>query len=170
MPPVIRPKTREPRRVVVPERVALALEPTIDRRPIPARVTMRGNAPPFAGELREEASSAPLTTAVPVNQLVTLATLRRPWLFVGFVVKVGDAVAAVAPRRGLVAFLRIKADRFNGLSQPFVLPLSATLPLGKQAQAVINVTVGAACELVVLNETDNPVSGLAGAIWGMGDR
>lgn len=170
MPPVIRPKTRGPRVVHVPERVAIALEPSIERGPIPSRVTMRASAPPFAGELREEASSPAFTTPLAVDQFLTLATLRRPWLYVGFIVKVGNAAVPVAPRRGLVAFLRIKADRYNGLTQPFVIPLSATAPLAKQTQAVVNLTVGAACELVVLNETDGPVTGLAGAIWGMGER
>ena len=167
MPQVIRPRPEPSPRVVVPERVGYALRPELERATIPERVTMGAGAPPFAGELREEQSSPRFSTALGVGKMMTLATLRRPWLYVGFIVDPGNATRPEAPDRGIVAFLRILAGRMNGLTGPFIIPVFA--PIGPP-QAVVNVTVGAACELVVLNETGQGVKNIAGTIWGMGER
>jgi hypothetical protein len=137
--------------------MALAMRPEIDRDAIPPRITLAQNAPPFAGELREEqCTSRPLRALVGAQ--VTLATLRRPWSFVGWAINPGNAVGA-----GLSAQLRILTRGVNGLTVAVAVP--AGLPF-----AVVGLVVGATCELVVTNGTGAPVKGLVGAIWGMSER
>jgi hypothetical protein len=157
MPSIVSRPRFPAQRVVVPERMALALRPEIERSTIPARVTLAQNAPPFAGELREEQCTArPLTC--PNGGQITLATLRRPWNYVGWCVRPGDAGGA-----GLSVQLRILTRGVNGLTAP--VAVAAGLPF-----AVTGIIMGATCELVVVNTTGAPVKGLVGALWGMSER
>lgn len=158
MPAIVRARAPN-ERIVAPERIALALRPELDRSAIPNRVSLGQGAPPFAGELREEQSSPRYTTALPNGQSMTLVTLRRPWLYIGFIVNPGNAAA-----NGLVAQLRVFSGRLNGLSDTFAIAATGV------GQAFRNITVGATCELVVHNGTGQPVKNLQAAIWGMGER
>ena len=154
MPAVVRGRMPPMRRIAVPERMALALSPELDRGAIPSRVTMSTDVP-FAGELREEQSSARPLTIGP-NATITLATLRRPWVYVGWAVNPGNIGGA-----GLSAFLRILTRGVNGATTP--VALAGTAPF-----AVLGITCGARAELVLVNATGNPVAGVRGSIWGMG--
>jgi hypothetical protein len=157
MPSIVSRPRFPAQRVVVPERMALALRPEIDRDAIPARVTLATNAPPFAGELREEQCTArPLACANGAQ--VVLATLRRPWNYVGWAVRPGNAGGP-----GLSVQLRILTRGVNGLTAP--VAVAAGLPF-----AVVGIIMGATCELVVTNATGAPVTGLVGALWGMSER
>jgi|SRR5215831_6869491 len=156
MPAVVRGRPAE-QRIVVPRRLGLALEPEIDRAPIPSRVTLSTNAPPFAGEVREEQSNTkPLT--IPSGVTATVATLRRPWNFVGWAVNPGNTIGV-----GLVAALRILTRAVNVPTATTAIPAGVGL-------AVINQIVGAPCELIVHNGTNSTITGLRGVIWGMGER
>jgi hypothetical protein len=157
MPSIIDRNRSPAQRVVVPARMALAMKPEIERGVIPSRVTLGQNAPPFAGELREEQCTAkPLTC--PNGGQITLATLRRPWNYVGWAVRPGNAGGA-----GLSVQLRILTRGVNGLTAP--VAVAAGIPF-----AVVGIIMGATCELVISNTTGAPVSGLVGALWGMSER
>ena len=154
MPAVVRGRMPPTRRIAVPERMAVAIAPEIERSAIPARVTT-SVGPTFAGELREEQSTArPLT--IPAHGFAILATLRRPWVYVGWAVNPGDIGGA-----GLSAVLQILTRGVNGATTP--VALAGTSPF-----AALGITCGARAELVVVNTTSNPVHGVRGSIWGMG--
>lgn len=151
-------KPRYPaQRVIVPERVANALRPESNRQAIPARVTLDAQSVPFAGELREEQASQKVLTVV-AGGAVVLATLRRPWNFVGLVVDPGSIGGP-----GLVWQLKILTRGPPGFTAPVGLA-------GTFVQAFTNLIVGARCELVVSNTAKSDVTGVRGAIWGMGER
>lgn len=157
MPAVIRRPPGPARPIVVPSRVGLALRPEELRSVIPPRVTLDANAPPYAGELREE-HTGPRIRALPVGAIVTLATLRRAWNYVGFAVDPGDAQA------GLTAALRVLTRGVNGVVLPGVA-IGAGAP-----QAFLGNILGVECELVLTNGTAFVVHNARGSIWGMGER
>lgn len=163
MPSIVGPKPPPPPPILVPRRLGLALQPELERRTIPARVTLDTHAQPFAGELREEESGG-LIAAIPPGAIVTLATLRRPWNFVGIAFDPGDTPdladqAAVA--------LRVLTRGVKGYTTPIAVS-------GSGPQAVIGIIVGVACELVFFNLTNlgTPVTihNVRGSIWGMGEK
>lgn len=163
MPSILGPKPPPPPRFVVPRRVGLALQPELERRTIPSRVTLDTHAQPFAGELREE-DSGPIIAAIPPGSIVTLATLRRPWNFVGIAVDPGDTPDLA--NQAVVA-LRVLTRGVKGISPPLAIS-------GSGPQAFLNIIVGAACELVFFNLTNlgTPVTihNVRGTIWGMGEK
>lgn len=145
----------------VPSRVALALEPQLDRRVIPARVTLDASAPPFAGELREDQHGRRLNCPPGIT---VLATLRRAWNFVGFTFEPGDAVS---PFTNLAVTLRILGS-VNGFAANQGLPfaLNSTLPA-----SLIGFVIGAPCEVVFFNLTAaTTIHGVRASIWGMGEK
>jgi hypothetical protein len=156
VPAVVRYRRGPDPTIVLPRRVALALRPEDDREVIPVRVTLNKNAPPFAGELREEQSSQPVKNFA-VDAQVTLATLRRPWSYVGWAVDPGNAGA------GLTAQLRILTRGLDAYTAPVVIPAGRPF-------ALVGLIVGATCELVVTNGTAGVVRNLRGSIWGMSER
>ncbi len=107
----------------------------------------------FQGELRESMWSGPVTLQDGQTQIV--ATLRSPWVYVGFMVDPGDAAAG-----GLSATLNIL--------EPMMQGRVASVPIvqGVPPQAFVGFTVGARCELRLTNATGAPVTCKA-AIWGM---
>lgn len=143
--------------LVVPERLADALEPESRRETIPPRVTLGRNAVPFAGELREQQYTAKKVT-VAVGATVILATLIRPWNYIGFAVDPGSAGGA-----GVVAFLRIKTV----IGDAALANVAVTA--GGGLQAFLAQAVGARAELAVTNGTAVPITGVRGIIWGMGE-
>ena len=157
MPSIVGRPGFPPQRVTVPTRVGLALRPEALRSVIPARATMAENAPPFAGEIREE-HTGPKIKVLPAGAQVTLATLRRPWNYVGWAVNPGDADVGV-----LTAQLKILTRGIDGYTAGVVVPNG--LPF-----AVVGIIVGATCELVVTNGGDVPVHLCSGSIWGMGEK
>jgi hypothetical protein len=163
MPAVISRPPRPAPFTRVPSRVALALEPELNRRVIPARITLDANAPPFAGELREDQHGTPVDC--PPGSITTLATLRRPWNFVGFSVNQGD----LADRPGCAVTLRVLTRAVNGFVINQGLPAALA---GSSPVAFVGLVVGAICEVVFFNETVGPaftVHGVSAAIWGMGE-
>jgi hypothetical protein len=156
VPAVISPWRSPPQRVVVPQRVGLALRPEVHRDVIPARVTLAENAPPYAGELREEHTGY-LIKEIAVGASATLATLRRAWNFVGWCVNPGDAGVAIN------AQLRILTRGIDALTAPVLVPVGFPF-------AVTGIIVGATCELVVTNVSAGPIHGVQGSIWGMGEK
>ena len=166
MPAVIgRPPRPAPLRNV-PSRVALALQPELDRRIIPARVTLDANAPPYAGELREDQHGPRLDS--PPGSLIVLATLRRAWNFVGFAFDPGDTYNG---QTGTFLTLRTITRGINGLVQNQGLPVA---PAGTDPSSFVGFVVGAACELVFLNQTSGEgaltFKNLRGSLWGMGEK
>lgn len=140
-----------------PPRVALAVQPEILRATIPPRVTLDSNAPPYAGELREEQQTTRPVT-IPAGGTVILASLRRPWNFVGFAVQPGNAGAGL-----LAATLRVRTRGFPAILQP---PVTVGAGLASAFPAVI---LGAQADLIVTNTGDVPAVGVQGAIWGMSE-
>ncbi len=157
MPAVIgrSPPRAQPR--PAPRRVALAVQPELERETIPSRVTLDANAPPFAGELREEQTGRPLVLVA--GGTLTLATLRRPWNYVGFACQVG----ALADATGTSLRLRILGRGVNGLTPPVAL-------VGPGPFAFVGFIVGATCELVIVSTLGVAVPNVRGAIWGMSER
>ena len=150
-PPPTRPR-------MVPRRVGLALQPELERATIPLRVTLDANAPPYAGELREE-HTGPRIKAIPNGAIVILATLRRAWNFVGIAVDPGDAAAP-----GLTAAVRVLTRGVNGIIQPpFAVAIGGP-------SAFVNLIVGVECELLLSNATGATVHGARGTIWGMSEQ
>jgi hypothetical protein len=139
------------------ERVALALRPDLERDDIPVRQTLASGDPPYAGETRE-AQGTVLRAPLAPGASVTLATLRRAWEVVGFIVNPGNAAAP-----GLTAQLRVLGRSVQGLTAPVVVAPG-------QALAFVGILVGSRCELVVINASASPVTGIAGEIWGMAQR
>lgn len=159
MPAVICPKPPGKSRMLAPRRIAQAVNPSADRSDIPPRVTLATNAPPFAGELREEQSKL-LTAPLPNGATAILCTLRRPWNFVGFLVDPGSATAV----GNINALLFVLSRNVAGLL------LTSPLVAGLGPQAFATIIVGARVELRVHNLTGGPVTGLRGALWGMSER
>lgn len=159
MPAVVGRPPPPTRPALAPRRVALAVQPELDRRVIPARVTLDANAPPFAGELREEQTGSKVDIAP--NSFVTLATLRRPWSYIGFAVDQGDAADSAV----FEAFLRTLGRGVNGALAQSAVPLNSTGSLAFGA-----FIVGIACELVVFNGAGPTIHGVRGTIWGMSER
>jgi hypothetical protein len=157
VPAVIRRAPKPSREIIVPRRVGLALEPERLRSAIPVRVTLDSNSPPFSGELREEHSGPRLD--LPDGAFVTLATLRRPWNYVGIAIDPGDLGSGT----GLAVALRILTRGVNGLTVPIALS-------GAGPQAFVGIIVGATCELVAINGTGGVVHHVRGSIWGMSER
>jgi hypothetical protein len=110
---------------------------------------------PGHGELRESVWSNVFTLGV--DEQTIAASLRSHWVYVGFIVDPGDAIAV-----GLTATIRIL--------EPMLQGKVAAVPIvnGIGAQAFIGFTVGARCELVVRNATGSPVTGIKCQLWGMG--
>lgn len=150
-----------------PSRVALAVEPELLRRVIPARVTLDANAPPFAGELRESQHGPRLTC--PIGSITVLATLRRAWNFVGFSVDPGD-FNGLTPN--IAVSLRTLGRSVNGVIVNQALP--AVLAAGPGGQSFVGFVVGAPCELVFINESVGEgalaIHDVRGEIWGMGEK
>lgn len=163
MPSILGPKPPPAPRVLVPRRVGLALQPELERAAIPPRVTLDTHGQPFAGELREE-DSGPIIAQIAPGALVTLATLRRPWNFVGIAVDPGDTPDLA---NQAAVLLRVLVRGVKGLSAPFVLS-------GAAPQAFLNIIVGAPCELVFFNLTNlttpATIHNVRGTIWGMGEK
>jgi hypothetical protein len=157
VPSIINRPRFPPQRVVVSERVAVALRPEALRDVIPARVTLAENAPPYAGELREEHTGA-VVKVLGAGAMVSLATLRRAWNYVGWAINPGDADAGQ-----LLAQIRVLTRGINGYTAAVSVP--AGLPF-----ALVGLIVGAACELVVTNTGDEPVTLVRGSIWGMSEK
>lgn len=141
-------------RIVVPERIGVALRPEIDRSGIPSRVSNNVGAPTYAGELREE-QFGKIRGALPVGAAATVVALRRAWPLVGFCVHPGDAAGG-----GLTARLHVQVYGQNGFTPP-VAVVSAGGP-----QVFFGFAVGAKCELIVTNATGAPIHNLRGSIWG----
>ena len=164
MPAVVGRPPPPTRPALAPRRVALAVQPELERGTIPSRVTLDSNAPPFAGELREEQTTNGRLDVLP-GRFVVLATLRRPWNYIGFAVDLGDWGGGA----GFIAFLRTLGRGVNGAIQQTATPLTTTGP----PVAFSGFIVGATCELVVANITEAPptaILGVRGTIWGMGER
>jgi hypothetical protein len=161
MPAVIGRPPRPAPFVRVPTRLGLALEPELDRRVIPARVTLDANAPPFAGELREDQHGPKVTS--PPGSTVVLATLRRAWNYVGFAFEPGDYGGQV----GFALTLRVMTRSINGIVLNQGLPAT---PSAGVNTAFVGFVVGAACELVALNNSELTFHNLRGSIWGMGEK
>lgn len=157
MPSIVNRPSFPRQRVVVPERVGLALRPEALRDVIPARVTLAENAPPYAGELREEHTGA-IVKLLGAGQMASLATLRRAWNYVGWAIQPGDADAGQ-----LSAQIKVLTRGINGYTAAVAVP--AGLPF-----ALVGLIVGAACELVVTNTGDEPVELVRGSIWGMSEK
>jgi hypothetical protein len=166
MPAVIRRVVPAQPRVVVPPRMAMALQPELDRSAIPARVTLDANAPPFAGELREDQHG--FKVDCPSQSFTVLATLRRAWNYVGFSIDPGDAVS---PFTGLALTLRTLGSGMNGFVANQGLP---TLIGGSGVLSFVGFIVGAPCELIFVNGTNGEgaitIHGVRGEIWGMGEK
>lgn len=156
MPAVVSGRKGMPR-ALAPSRVALAIQPELLRETIPPRVTLDANAVPFAGELREEQESTRAFT-IPAGGVVVLASLRRPWNFVGFAVHPGNAGAGL-----LEATLRVRTRGFPAILQPAV---SVGAGLASAFPAVI---LGAQADLIVTNTGGVAAVGVRGAIWGMSE-
>lgn len=109
---------------------------------------------PYDGELRESVWSSPVV--LENNAQTAVATLRSAWVYVGFIVDPGTASDV-----GLTAWLNILEPMLQGRTVP------VAITFGAPPQAVIGLTVGARCELVVRNETGTRVTKLKAALWGM---
>jgi hypothetical protein len=150
--------------VRVPSRMAIALQPELDRRVIPARITLDANAPPYAGEIREDQHGT--KHDCPPGSFTTLATLRRAWNYVGFAIDPGDALS---PFTGLAVTLRVLGS-LQGLIANQGLPVAVT---DQRTAAYVGFVVGAPCEVVFVNATSGggavTIHGVRGSIWGMGE-
>jgi hypothetical protein len=166
VPAVIRRVLPAQPRVLVPPRMAMALEPELNRAAIPPRVTLDASAPPFAGELREDQHG--FKVDCPPGSFTVLATLRRAWNFVGFSIDPGDAVS---PFTDLALTLRTLGSGMNGFVANQGLP---TLIGGSGTLSFVGFTIGAPCELIFINATSGEASvtvhGVRGEIWGMGEK
>jgi len=158
MPPVARHVRSPDRTVVVPRRVADALRPAEDRRGIPSRVSLRTNAPPFDGEVREDQGRQ--VSLIAPGAEVVIVTLRRAWLYVGFAVDPGAAAAGA----GIVAYLRVLSGGVNGK-----IGAGTAITAAGGPQAVAAIQLGARAELVVKNGTATALPLVRGTIWGMGE-
>jgi hypothetical protein len=156
MPPRVRVIAPLPT-IVVDERTGLALRPEADREDIPNRQTLAADAPPFAGETRE-AQSGRLLAPLPAGASATIATLRRAWELIGFIVDPGNAGAP-----GLTATLNILGRGAQGVIASVVVP-------NGPSRAFVGFLVGARAELVVTNAGATAAAGIVGEIWGMAER
>lgn len=166
MPPVARPRGHMPgTKLAVPRAVAVALRPEIERGGIPSpSVSLARGGIPFSGELREETQSLLRKPLNPGDAGIVLATLRRPWTYVGFMIDPGDATG------NITASLRALSR-----GGPAIVPGSALIVApGDPPSAAVAVPMGIRCELVISYE--GPGEGITiaknvrGAIWGMSDH
>lgn len=166
MPPVARPRGHMPStKLAVPRKVAVALRPELDREGIPSPVvTLSRGGIPFSKELREETDALLRKPVNPGDANIVVATLRRPWTYVGFMVDPGNATGAI------VASLRALSR-----GGPAIVPGSSiTISPGDGPTAAVAVPMGIRCELVLSYESPGegigPAKGVRGALWGMSDR
>ncbi len=150
-------------KVAVTSRVGKALRPEVFKQGIPDRVTLSEQAPPFAGEIREEQFGRlrnPLAPSGSAGGQQVLATLRRAWNFVGFSVDPGDSA------HGITAELRVLVRGMEAF-----LPASLLVIAPGVVTASLAFQVACRCELVVFGEVADgqasPVNGVRGTIWGM---
>lgn len=156
-----RPARYPPQRVVTAREVAIALRPETDRSGIPNRVNLDTGGVPFAGEFREEQHRA-VNARIKIGATVTIATLRRPWNYVGFIVDPGSSTVSFQ------AYLRVLTRGLSGV----VTPSQLTIQPGLGPQASTALIMGAVCELIVTNPTGEgsaQLSGVRGTIWGQSE-
>jgi hypothetical protein len=156
MPPRVRTVAPLPT-IVVDERTGLALRSEADREDIPTRQTLASDAVPFGGEMRE-AQSGRLVAPLAAGASATIATLRRSWELIGFIVDPGNAAAP-----GLTATLNILGRGAQGVIASVVVPPGPP-------RAFTGFLVGARAELVVTNAGATAAAGVVGEIWGMAER
>lgn len=166
MPSIITKKRRREPSAVMPIRLARAYAPEIIRDTIPWHPTLDTGQPPYSGEIREEmlgepVMSLPPTTPTP-HTIVCLATLRRPWNYIGFAVDARSFGGAT----GIAVTLRILTRLGPAfLQSPAAINLSGVTDV----VSATNYIVGERAELVFINATEQ--SGLVrGVIWGMSDH
>lgn len=151
-----------PQRIVVSKRVAFALRPEADRRPIPTRYEKSAAEPPFAGEFRESVYSGDHRYGVPVGGLLVLCTLGRAWNYVGFVVDPGTSTTS------FTAYLRTVERGINGIAFATATTIAPGFPT-----ASVGFVMGARCELLIQNGTGDgaaPLVGIRGTIYGQSDK
>jgi hypothetical protein len=150
----------------MPPRLARAYKPEIVRDTIPWHPTLDTGQPPYSGEIREEMIGSPVVSLAPVapqiHTIVVLATLRRPWNYIGFAVD-PRAFGGVA---GIGVGLRVLTRLGPALMQsPAAIPLAGVTDI----VAATNYIVGAPCELVFVNASGASAT-VRGCIWGMSDH
>lgn len=166
MPSIINKRTARNPVATLPIRQARALQPEIIRDTIPWHPTLDPGQPPFSGEIREEMIGSPILSRAPVapqaETIITLATLRRPWNYIGF---------SVDPRAfGGITGIAVTIRILTRLGPALLLSPAAINLSGVQTiVAATNYIVGAPCELVFLN-TSATSAQVRGCIWGMSDH
>jgi hypothetical protein len=141
----------------VSEPVGRALRPELDRSDILGHRTLATGDPPYSHEMRESQFSR-IVSPLPAGASVTLATLRRAWELIGFMVNPGNAAAP-----GLTASLNILGRGMQGA-------IATVVVANGPPRAFVGFLVGARCELVVTNAGATAASGIVGEIWGMAQR
>lgn len=166
MPSIISKRRAANPSAVMPIRLARAYAPEIIRDTIPWHPTLDTGQPPYSGEIREEMIGEPVVSQAPTTPttrtIVCLATLRRPWNYVGFAV---DA-RAFAGVTGISVALRVLTRLGPALMQS---PAPVSLTGVTEIVAATNYIVGAPCELVFINATES-THAVRGCIWGMSDH
>jgi len=151
---------------VMPSRLARAYRPEIVRDTIPWHPTLDTGQAPYSGEIREEIIGSAVVSLAPVAPqtltIVTLATLRRPWSYVGFAVD-PRAFAGVA---GIAVALRVLTRLGPALMQS---PAAISLAGVNDIVSATNYIVGNRAELVFINASATTAS-VRGCIWGMSDH
>lgn len=158
-------RAARPRTILVPAGLAERIAPG-SVVPPPVRVSLGQEAPPYAGEICEsQFSGPPSTQPLAVGERMVLCTLRRAWNFVGWLINPGNA-ASGGPGTNLLGALQVIGRGMTGLltNGGAVVQLPPFGPNG-----LSGIIVGQRCELVVINATAAPVTGLQGMIWGMGE-
>lgn len=166
MPRIISKKRVPNPSAVMPIRLARAYKPEIIRETIPWHPTLDTGQPPYSGEIREEMIGEPVVSTSPASPseptIVCLATLRRPWNYIGFAV---DPRAFVGVT-GIAVALRVLTRLGPALMQsPAAINLSGVVNI----VSATNYIVGAPCELVFINASETTAS-VRGCIWGMSDH
>jgi len=150
-----------PQRIIVSKRVAFALRPEADRKPIPRRTEKSAAEPPFAGEFRESVYSGDHRYGLPVGQLLVLCTLGRAWDIVGFVVDPGSSTTS------FTAMLRVVERGINGTAFGTAITVNPGFPVASGG-----FLMGARCELLIQNATGDgagPLAGIRGTIYGQSE-
>lgn len=125
------------------------------------------NGPLYTGEYREEVNGDVFT--VPVGRVTILATLRRPWPWVGFAVDGSKIPGGQTVTFGLRVLLRSGSALVSASLLPAAVPgLSITGPptAGMNGwQAMIGIAASARLELFALI-TAGAATRVRGTLWG----